>query len=305
MIKSDDIRSEVFNAGFSACGITPAIELDDDVREKYKKWLEAGYQGEMNYLENNFDKRINPALLVPGAKTIIVVLLNYYPPEKQPENLPQVAKCAYGRDYHKVVKNKLKKVFNNLKAKYPDIEGRFFSDSAPVLERIWAIRSGLGWIGKNNLLINKRLGSFFYIGELIINLEADKYDEPFTATHCGTCTRCVEACPTGALKPYNLNANLCISYDTIELKDNSKSKIDSTHGWIFGCDICQDVCPWNSNLLPTAEEDLMIKPFLLKATAQDWLELTNDEFEKIFYNSQLKRAGLDKIKHNVKKSGLA
>ena len=303
MIKAKEIKELALSLGFDACGITPAIELDDDVKAKYEEWLKLGYQGEMDYLANNLEKRVNPSLLVPGAKTIIVVLLNYYPPELQEKGIPQVAKCAYGRDYHKVVKKKLKKLFAALKEKYPGLEGRFFSDSAPVLERIWALRSGLGWIGKNNLLINKKLGSFFYIGELIINLEADEYDKPMLTSHCGTCTRCVDACPTGALSPYKLNATRCISYDTIELKDETKSELNNTHGWIFGCDICQDVCPWNSKPIPTSEPDLFIKPFLKKATAADWEALTEEEFETIFFNSQLKRAGLQKIKLNLKKAG--
>jgi epoxyqueuosine reductase len=303
MLKAKEIKELVYSLGFDACGITPAIELEDEIKKKYEEWLGQGYYGEMNYLAQNVEKRINPAFLVPNAKTIIVVLLNYYPPEKQDENIPKVAKCAYGRDYHKVVKKKLKKVFSILKEKYPGLEGRFFSDSAPVMERIWAVRSGLGWIGKNNLLINKKLGSFFYIGELIINQEVDEYDKPMEASHCGNCTRCIDACPTKALSPYNLNATRCISYDTIELKDEAKSELTHTYGWIFGCDICQDVCPWNSKLIPTSEEDLFIKPFLKKATASDWEELTEEEFEKIFFNSQLKRAGLKKIKLNLKKAG--
>ena len=300
-INAKKIKEFSISLGFSACGITPAIELDDTLKKKYFEWIENGYQGEMHYLENNIDKRINPKILVSNAKSIVIVLLNYFPEKKQPTNIPQVAKCAYGRDYHKVIKKKLKQLFGYIKKDYPNLEGRYFSDSAPVLERVWAVRAGLGWIGKNNLLINKKLGSFFFIGELILNVEFDEYDVFYSTSHCGSCTKCIEACPTGALKPYKLNAKKCISYDTIELKDEKKSELDSTHGWIFGCDICQDVCPWNSKLLPTSENDFKIKPFLLTATKEDWLVLTNSQFEKIFYNSQLKRAGLMKIKNNLKK----
>ncbi len=295
------IKEYAADTGFSACGITPAIELDDSIKKKYLEWIDAGYQGEMQYLANNIDKRINPSVLVEGAKSIIVVLLNYYPSEKQPSHLPQVAKCAYGRDYHKVMKKKMKRLFERIKEEFPQLEGRYFSDSAPVLERVWAVRAGLGWIGKNNLLINKKLGSYFFIGELIINAEFDEYDMFYGTSHCGNCTRCIDACPTGALSPYELNAEMCISYDTIELKDSAKSKLTSTHGWIFGCDICQDACPWNGKLIPTTEEDFSIKPFLLSASKEEWQSLTEEEFEEIFYNSQLKRAGLKKIKENLKK----
>ena len=301
MLKNNEIKQMAYSIGFSACGITQATPVEKEIIEKYKEWLSAGNHGEMKYLANNLNKRLNPQELVENAKTIIVVLLNYYPPQKQPQNIPQVAKCAYGRDYHKVVKKKLKLFYQKLQEMYPSLKGRYFCDSAPVLERIWALKSGLGWIGKNNLLINKKLGSFFFIGELIINIPADEYDKPIKSSHCGTCTKCIDACPTGALYPYKLNANLCISYDTIELKDPSKSLIPSTHNWLFGCDICQDVCPWNQKLIPTTEEDLFIKPFLLQANKNDWEKLTEQEFQSIFHNSQLKRAGLIHIKQTLKK----
>jgi epoxyqueuosine reductase len=291
--------------GFSACGIAKVMPIEAH-KEKFTTFLQKGYHGEMTYLENNFEKRFNPQLLVDDSKSVIVVLLNYYPQQRQPKDVPQIAKYAYGKDYHKVVKKKLKRLFTFIQKEIDaSVQGRFFSDSAPVLERYWAQEAGLGWIGKNGLLINQSLGSYFFIGELLINLELD-YHSAIQPNHCGTCTKCIDACPTKALvAPYQLIAKDCIAYHTIEKKTNESTEtITSSHGWIFGCDICQDVCPWNHNPIPTNEPAFLPNSFILSATYDDWENLSESQFETYFAGSPLRRAGYKKIKENLKATKL-
>ena len=252
-------------------------------------------------MENYFDMRIDPTRLVPGAQSVITLLLNYYPSEKPLPDSPKIAKYAYGKDYHQVIKIKLKELMQLIKVNIGDINGRGFVDSAPVLERSWAARSGLGWIGKNGNLINKQGGSFFFIATLITDLPL-VYDEPAAKDYCGTCTRCIDACPTEAILPDKvIDGSKCISYFTIELKDqlipgNMKGKFDN---WMFGCDVCQDVCPWNRFSQPGKEEELAPLHEILRFSLKDWEELTEDSFKKIFRDSPLKRAKFNGIKRNL------
>jgi epoxyqueuosine reductase len=240
--------------GFDFCGIAKATKLDEDAR-RLESWLNKGMQGSMHYMERYFDLRIDPGKLVPGAKSVITLLLNYFPNEKQHNDALKISKYAYGKDYHEVIREKLNKYIENLKSGIGDFHGRGFVDSAPVLERTWAQRSGLGWVAKNGNLINKQMGSFFFIATLITDLDLQP-DEPFAKDYCGTCSRCIDACPTDAILPGKVvDGSKCISYFTIELKDmliptEMKGKFEN---WMFGCDICQDVCPWNRFSKPTNE----------------------------------------------------
>lgn len=257
--------------------------------------------GTMGYMENHFDLRIDPTRLVPGARSVITLVQNYFPPE-EPVNNNKISKYAYGRDYHSVIKEKLSKMIAVLKEQIGDLNGRGFVDSAPVLERSWANRSGLGWVGKNGNLINPGAGSFFFIATLITDLEL-VYDDPFTKDFCGTCTRCIDACPTNAILPGKVvNGSQCISYFTIELKaelipDEMKGKFDN---WMFGCDICQDVCPWNRFSKPHQEEGFRALPEILNFSTKEWEELTEETFRKVFANSPLKRSKYKGIRRNLK-----
>ncbi len=253
-------------------------------------------------MTNHFEKRVDPVKLVPGAKTVISVLLNYYPSQYPlHSDVPKVSKYAYGKDYHYTVRGKLKQLFDFIKENiYPELEGRWFVDSAPVLDRAWAVRSGLGWIGKNTNLINKKWGSFVFIGELIVNLELREEAEE-VRNACGTCTRCIDACPTGAItEPYIIDANRCISYLTIENKDDIpdefKGKFDN---WVFGCDICQDVCPWNSKPIPTNEPDFKPSEQFRKMTIEDWVDLNEEKFDELFRQTPLERTGFNGLKRNI------
>ncbi|MEO6729740.1 MAG: tRNA epoxyqueuosine(34) reductase QueG [Ferruginibacter sp.] len=294
------IKSLAAKLGFDHCGIAKAVVLNEDAR-RLETWLNKGMQGSMQYMENHFDLRIDPAKLVPGAKSVITLLLNYFPEQKQFDDEVKIAKYAYGNDYHEVIKEKLKSFLAEIKSSIGEVNGRGFVDSAPVLERSWAQKTGLGWIGKNGNLINKQSGSFFFIATLIVDLELE-YDAAFAKDYCGTCTRCIDNCPTDAILPDKvIDGSKCISYFTIELKDAlipdaMKGKFDS---WMFGCDVCQDVCPWNSFAKPTTESSFAPLPAVLNFTINDWEELTEENFKRIFKNSPLKRSKFAGIKRNL------
>ncbi|MBI9060766.1 MAG: tRNA epoxyqueuosine(34) reductase QueG [Marinilabiliaceae bacterium] len=294
------IREEALRLGFSDIGFASVEHLKDD-EEYLKSWLNQGFHAGMGYMANHFDKRVNPALLVEGAKTVVSVLMNYYPESGQADSAaPKIARYAYGKDYHFVIKEKLQKLFDFIKKEIcPELGGRFFTDSAPVLDRAWARKSGLGWIGKNTNLIHKKLGSFVFIGELIINLELPG-GEPVKEA-CGRCRLCLDACPTGALMaPYQLDANKCTSYLTIEHKGDIpevfRGKLDN---WVFGCDICQEVCPWNRKARPTQEEAFQPHGDLLKLLPDQWFQLDEDAFREIFRKSAVKRAKYTGLKRNL------
>jgi len=295
------IKQAATRAGFSYCGIARAQPLDDDAR-RLQKWLSQGMHGTMSYMEDHFELRVDPCKLVPGAKSVITLLLNYFPVQKQPARAPKVSKYAYGKDYHLVIRKKLLSLLQEIKEKIGDIQGRGFVDSAPVLERTWAVRSGLGWIGKNGNLINKQSGSFFFIATLIVDLELIS-DDPFARDFCGSCRRCIDACPTDAiLEDKVIDGSKCISYYTIELKDvllpeQMKGKFED---WMFGCDLCQDICPWNRFSKTSQELEFLPIPSMLEFGSKDWEDLTEEGFKKIFKDSPLKRAKFAGIKRNLK-----
>ncbi|MCW3466896.1 tRNA epoxyqueuosine(34) reductase QueG [Chitinophaga nivalis] len=286
--------------GFDHCGIAKATQLDDDAR-RLETWLNKGMHGNMHYMENHFDKRIDPRKLVDGAQSVITLLFNYFPEEKQTADAPRISKYAYGQDYHEVIRDRLKTMLLRMQEKIGPVQGRGFVDSAPVLERSWAKRSGLGWIGKNGNLINKQTGSFFFIATLITDIPLD-YDNP-VADFCGTCTRCLDACPTGALvAPGVVDGSRCISYYTIELKeqlipDKMKGQFDN---WMFGCDTCQDVCPWNRFAKAHQEAAFTPIPAILNFTTKDWEALTEESFKTIFRHSPMKRSKYAGIRRNLK-----
>ena len=293
------VKSIAQNLGFSFCGISKAEFLADEA-SRLEEWLKRGYQGKMSYLENHFDKRLDPTLLVPGAKSVVSLLYNYYPEKDlaKEDNL-KIAKYAYGEDYHFVVKDKLKLFLDQIKKEIGEVDGRAFVDSAPVHERAWAAKSGLGWIGKNSLLLNKSMGSFFFLAELIIDLELEP-DGPIK-DYCGTCTACMDACPTDAIaQPYVVDGSKCISYFTIELKEEIPQEVKGKfENWIFGCDICQDVCPWNRFAHPHKEKSFSPHPDLEKLSKSDWREITEDVFEKLFKKSAVKRTKLEGLQRNI------
>ena len=295
------IKNISTSLGFDYCGIAKACELTEDAK-RLENWLNKGYQGKMGYMEKYFDLRIDPTKLVPGAKSVITLLLNYYPEQLQEENAPQVAKYAYGNDYHEVIREKLREFILLIEKQIGTVNGRGFTDSAPVLERAWAQRSGLGWMAKNGNLINKNSGSFFFIATLIIDIELE-YDDPYTKDYCGSCTRCIDACPTGAIVDNKIvDGSKCISYFTIELKDAllpESYKKDFKNN-LFGCDICQDVCPWNRFSKFTKEEKFKPISEILDFTKKDWEEITEETFKEIFKNSAIKRTKYSGIKRNLK-----
>ena len=294
------IKQAATKLGFEFCGIAKAAFLNEDAK-RLETWLNKGMHGNMHYMENYFDLRTDPTKLVPGAKSVITLLLNYFPEKIQAENIPKVAKYAYGEDYHEVMREKLNAFFKILKKGIGDINGRGFVDSAPVLERTWAQKAGLGWIGKNGNLINKQQGSYFFIASLIVDTVLD-YDDEYAKDYCGNCTRCIDDCPTEAILPDKvIDGSKCISYFTIELKDalipgNMKGKFDN---WLFGCDVCQDVCPWNRFSKPTNEINFSPLPEILNFTKNDWEELTEENFKVIFKNSAIKRTKFSGIKRNL------
>lgn len=285
--------------GFDYCGISKAAYLEDEA-PRLEQWLKNGMHGQMSYMQNHFDKRLDPRLLVPGAKTIISLLLNYYPKEFQKDsNAPKISKYAYGQDYHFVIKKKLKTFLEKIRESIGEVDGRVFVDSAPVMDKVWAKRSGIGWVGKNSNLITPKNGSFFFIAELIIDLELTP-DEPIK-DYCGTCTKCIDACPTEAItNPYVVDGSKCISYFTIELKDSiPNSAKGKMNDWVFGCDICQDVCPWNRFSTNHKEEDFAANKELLEMNSKDWHELTEVTFKKVFKGSAVKRTKFSGLKRNL------
>lgn len=298
---SQKIKSKVKELGFLDCGILPATELTEE-KEHYQNWLGAGMHGEMGYMERNREKRLDPRLLYKNAKTILVVLLNYFPGETQKDpQAPIVSKYAYGTDYHFVIKDKLKKLLQFIQEEITPCNGRPFVDSAPVLERAWARRAGLGWIGKNSNLLSVEHGSFFFIGELILDAELP-YDQPkIVSDHCGNCTRCIDACPTNAIVDNRvIDSRKCISYQTIELRgdldENLKGRFENR---IFGCDICQDVCPWNLKAEPHNEPDLKPEPKLLELTRDEWHTMDKPLFNQLFKKSAVKRTRFKGLKRNL------
>jgi len=298
---ADAIKNKAGELGFYACGISKAVYLEEDAI-RLKKWLENGYHSGMSYMANHFEKRTDPRKLLENARSVISVLFNYAPKKPLPESDNyKISSYAYRKDYHFVLKRKLKQLITFIKNAAGEINAIAFVDSAPVLDRAWAIRSGLGWIGKNTMLITKEQGSYFFIGEIITDLELE-YDERSVANYCGGCTRCIDACPTGALKPFELNANKCISNLTIEFKGNQipvefKGKFDD---WIFGCDICQQVCPWNRLSEPHNEPEFNPSEELLKMKKTDWENLSEEKFTEVFKSSPLKRAKFEGIKRNIR-----
>ncbi|MGB2273552.1 MAG: tRNA epoxyqueuosine(34) reductase QueG [Flavicella sp.] len=293
------IKTKALSLGFTSVGISKADFLHDEA-PKLEAWLKNGYQGKMSYLENHFDKRLDPRLLVPGAKSVISLSYNYFPEQQQKEEAYKLAKYAYGQDYHFVIKDKLRELMAFIHEEIGEVSGRAFSDSAPIMERAWAQKSGLGWNGKNSLLIQKNAGSFFFLAELILDLELEE-DAPFTTDHCGTCTRCIDACPTQAILPNNtVDGSKCISYFTIELKDelptSEKGKFED---WMFGCDICQDVCPWNRFSIPHQEPLFDPHPDLLLMTKSDWEDISEEVFRKVFKKSAVKRTKFRGLTRNI------
>lgn len=294
------IKEQARRLGFLSCGIAKAEFLEEEA-PRLEKWLKKGYHGQMHYMENHFDKRLDPRLLVEGAKSVISLSYNYFPENQQKSKEYKLSKYAYGQDYHYVIKDKLKELLQLINDEIGEVSGRCFVDSAPVLERSWAERSGLGWNGKNSLLIQKQEGSFFFLAELIVDIELS-YDYPFQTDHCGSCTRCIDACPTQAiLSNSTVDGSKCISYLTIELKDAIPNEFkNKTEGWMFGCDICQDVCPWNRFSKPHSEPLFNPHKELLEMDTRDWQELTQETFGKIFKKSAVKRTKFSGLQRNIK-----
>ena len=295
------IKSTAKRLGFDFCGIAKAGFLEEEA-PKLENWLNRNYNGEMGYLANHFDKRLDPTKLVEGAKTVVSLIYNYYPEQKLPESTGSIklAKYAYGEDYHFVIRDKLNELLEFLRDEIGEIDGRGFVDSAPVMERQWARKAGLGWIGKNSLLLNREMGSFFFLAELIIDLEVAP-DKPLAKDYCGTCTACIDACPTDAIVDNGvIDGSRCISYLTIELKDaipnEFKGKMEN---WAFGCDICQDVCPWNRFSKANQEPRFQPNEELKELSQTDWREITEETFNKVFKKSGVKRTKLAGLKRNV------
>ncbi|WP_417195828.1 tRNA epoxyqueuosine(34) reductase QueG [Bizionia sp.] len=295
---SQIIKTEAKRLGFLSCGISQAGFLETEA-PRLETWLNKNMNGNMSYMENHFDKRLDPTKLVEGSKSVISLLLNYYPSETQSEETYKISKYAYGNDYHHVIKSKLKELTHFIQDEIGDINGRAFVDSAPVLDKAWAAKSGLGWIGKHSNLLTQQVGSFYFIAELIIDLELE-YDT-VTTDHCGTCTKCIDACPTQAItEPYVVDGSKCISYFTIELKENIPTEFKGQfNDWMFGCDICQDVCPWNRFSKAHSEPLFNPHPELLDMTKKDWEEITEDTFRKVFQKSAVKRTKFSGLTRNI------
>ncbi|NAS13777.1 tRNA epoxyqueuosine(34) reductase QueG [Flavobacteriaceae bacterium R33] len=292
------IKTEAKRLGFLSCGISRADFLEEEA-PRLEAWLKKGMHGEMAYMENHFDKRLNPRLLVDGAKSVISLLLNYYPSATQNKESYKLSKYAYGQDYHHVIKAKLRNLMRFISEEIGEVGGRGFVDSAPVLDKAWAARSGLGWMGKHSNLLTQQVGSFYFIAELIVDLDLE-YDTPVT-DHCGTCTACIDACPTEAIvEPYLVDGSKCISYFTIELKNEIPAGLSGQfEDWMFGCDICQDVCPWNRFSKPHREPLFEPKPELLSMGKGDWEEITEEVFRKVFQKSAVKRTKFSGLKRNI------
>jgi len=292
------IKTEAKRLGFLDCGISKSGFLEEEA-PKLENWLKNGYHGEMKYMENHFDKRLDPTKLVEGSKSVISLSYNYFPEKQQIKDTYKIAKYAYGQDYHHVIKTKLKELTHFIEAEIGAVSGRAFVDSAPVIERAWARKSGIAWEGKHSLMIKKQQGSFFFLSELILDLDL-AYDTP-TTNHCGTCTKCIDACPTEAILPNStINGSKCISFLTIELKDNLPASFKGKmEDWMFGCDICQDVCPWNRFSKPHQEPLFNPKPELLDMTKKDWEEITQEVFSKVFQKSAVKRTKFSGLTRNI------
>lgn len=305
-LSSKDIKAEALRLGFSACGLAPAEAVDESVAASFRQWIASGHQAEMHYMENYEEKRLDPRLLVEGARTVISVALNYYPATFLPENEYQIAWYAYGKDYHDVMKAKLNALMDFIRKSLTDQQEeqpeniRAFCDTAPVLERYWAWRAGLGWIGKNTQLLIPHAGSCFFLGEIIIDREADSYDSP-QKSRCGSCTRCLKACPTNALgTPYKLNSKLCLSYLTIEHRGEISSDMGLKMGKnIYGCDECQRACPWNRFARPTDVSEFHPSSTLLNMKKNDWHQLTEEQYKTLFKGSAVKRAKYVGLKRNI------
>lgn len=298
--RSNQIKIKACELEFEECGISKVRSLEEE-RNSLESWLSQGMNGSMDYMARNLDMRLDPSKILEGAKSVISVLINYFPQQTQQDpEAPIISKYAYGKDYHFILKEKLNNLLEYIQSEIAPCNGRAFVDSAPVLERAWAKESGLGWIGKHSLLISKEYGSFVFIGELIIDLDLD-YSEQIIADHCGTCTRCMDACPTQAIvAPRKVDARKCISYLTIESKDEIPAEFhDKLNNRIFGCDICQDVCPWNKKILPTQSEEFNPTEGLLEMTMYDWLNLDKPTFNKRFKSTALQRAGYNKLLQSI------
>ncbi|RMA65692.1 tRNA epoxyqueuosine(34) reductase QueG [Ulvibacter antarcticus] len=293
-----EIKQEAKRLGFMSCGISKAEFLEEEA-PRLEKWLQKNRHGEMSYMENHFDKRLDPTKLVPGSKSVISLLLNYFPSETQDESAYKISKYAYGTDYHFVIKDKLKQLLAFIQDEIGDVHGRAFVDSAPVLDKAWAAKSGLGWIGKHSNLLTKQVGSFYFIAELIVDLDL-AYDSPVT-DHCGACTACIDACPTQAIvEPYVVDGSKCISYFTIELKNELPTSMNGKFDdWMFGCDVCQDVCPWNRFSKAHREPLFNPNPELLSMSKKDWEEITEEVFQEIFRKSAVKRTKFSGLQRNI------
>ncbi|MBL4663843.1 MAG: tRNA epoxyqueuosine(34) reductase QueG [Flavobacteriaceae bacterium] len=292
------IKTEAKRLGFLSCGISKAEFLEEEA-PRLEAWLNKNRHGEMGYMGNHFDKRLDPTKLVSGSKSVISLLLNYYPKETQNEGSYKISKYAYGTDYHFVIKDKLKFLLQFIQSEIGDIHGRAFVDSAPVLDKAWAAKSGLGWIGKHSNLLTKSVGSFYFIAELIVDLDLE-YDTPVT-DHCGSCTACMDACPTQAIvAPYIVDGSKCISYFTIELKDELPSSMSGQFDdWMFGCDVCQDVCPWNRFSKSHKEPLFDSNPSLLSMSKKEWEEITQEVFQELFRKSAVKRTKFKGLQRNI------
>ncbi len=295
---TDFIKTEAKRLGFLSCGVSKAQFLEEEA-PRLENWLNKQMHGQMHYMENHFDKRLDPTKLVEGSKSVISLLLNYFPEKTQDHETYKLSKYAYGTDYHFVIKDKLKSLLHAIQGEIGEVEGRAFVDSAPVLDKAWAAKSGLGWIGKHSNLLTQQVGSFYFIAELIIDLELE-YDG-ITTDHCGTCTKCIDACPTKAItEPYVVDGSKCISYFTIELKENIPTEcLGQFEDWMFGCDICQDVCPWNRFSKSHNEPLFNPHPDLLDMTKKDWEEITEETFKKVFKKSAVKRTKFSGLKRNI------
>ena len=293
------VRQKASDLGFQNIGFAQAGFLENEA-PRLEAWLNKGYHGKMSYMENHFDKRLDPTLLVPGAKTVISLSYNYYPEQQQSDNTYKIAKYAYGKDYHFILKDKLRELLQYIESLVGEVQGRVFTDSAPILEQAWARRAGIGWEGRHSLVIQKNKGSFFFLAEIILDVDFE-HDTPFQTDHCGTCTKCMDACPTEAiLSDKMINASKCISYLTIELRDELPADMRGKfQDWMFGCDICQDVCPWNKFSLPHQEPFFSPHPDLLLMTRQDWEEITEAVFRDIFKKSAVKRTKYSGLKRNI------
>ena len=296
--RTQRIKAKARELGFLACGVARAEHLVEE-ESRLEQWLRAGHNGTMEWMARNVDMRLDPRLLVPGAKSVISLAYNYFTEAQQVDpGAPKLSKYAYGRDYHKVVKQRLKPLMAYITEQFGEVAMRCFTDSAPILEKAWAQKAGIGWRGKHTLVIRKGQGSFFFLCEIILDLELAP-DAPAT-DHCGTCRRCIDACPTQAITPYGLISNHCISYYTIELRDAIPTDAGDFRNWAFGCDICQQVCPWNRFSTPHHEPDFAPRPGLLELTGDEWHALTEERFEKIFFGSPVKRTKYAGLKRNLR-----